>query len=217
MDKVHRIPEPRAGGHRQRDARDGRGFLPRPAAQRALFLPIDPLNLLVIYPPAFPSQPHVDPGAAVASLGLSDPSYPRPEPLIADFGIAACSDPARLTDTPVADSAQRVPPATWRQFVSPWALPVFAVIVFSAWMSSACSATLYFNRRFFVFQMAQFLHVADFRRIRDPVLPAQVLEFSGGMPQSTRSPHTNREVTGDAPHQRAWAAGFFARTSCKIA
>ena len=72
-------------GHRQarEPPGDGCGFLPRPAAQRKPALSIDPLNLLVIHPPAFPSQPHVDPGAAVASLGLSDPSYPRPEPLIA--------------------------------------------------------------------------------------------------------------------------------------
>ena len=125
MDKVHRIPEPRSGGHRKHDARDGCGSLPRPAAQQERFLSIDPLNLLVIHPPAFPSQPHLDPGAAEASRGLGDLSYPRPETLIGHFGIAACSDPARLTDTPVADSAQNVPPATWRQFVSPLALPVF--------------------------------------------------------------------------------------------
>jgi hypothetical protein len=125
MDKVHRIPEPRTGGHRKHDARDGCGSLPRPAAQQESFLSIDPLNLLVIHPPALPSQPHLDPGAAEASRGLGDLSYPRPETLIGNFGIAACSDPARLTDTPVADSAQSARPFIAPPFASPWALPVF--------------------------------------------------------------------------------------------
>ena len=37
--------------------------------------------------------------------------------------------------------------------------------------------------------------------------------------QPTRSPHADREVSGDGPHQRAFARGrqaFFARTSCRM-
>ena len=37
--------------------------------------------------------------------------------------------------------------------------------------------------------------------------------------QPTRSPHTDRELSGDGPHQRAFAWGrqaFFARTSCRM-
>jgi hypothetical protein len=48
---VHRVTTPWLAGQRQRDAWDGRGLLPRPAAQRKPFFPIKPLDLLVIHSP----------------------------------------------------------------------------------------------------------------------------------------------------------------------
>ena len=82
MDKVHRITESGLAGQRQRDTRDGHGLLSRLAAQREPFFPIGPFDLLVIHPPTFPSQSHVDPRATIASLGLGDLSPPCPERLV---------------------------------------------------------------------------------------------------------------------------------------
>ena len=82
MHKVHRITASGLAGQWQRDAGDSRNLLPRAAAQREAVLPIDPLNLLVIHPPAFPSQPHIDSRVAVAALGLGDFSNPRLDPWV---------------------------------------------------------------------------------------------------------------------------------------
>jgi hypothetical protein len=112
---VHRVTTPWLAGQRQRDAGEGRGLLPRRAAQRKPFFPIEPLDLLVIHPPPFPAQPHVNSGAPVAPISLSRCSDPRAERLIvwaSTGGTAMCSAPAPRTDTGILDSAQSVPPAT---------------------------------------------------------------------------------------------------------
>ena len=76
---VHCVTTPWLAGQRQRDAGDGRGLLPRPAAQRKPFIPVEPLDLLVIHPPPFPAQAHVNSGAPLAPISLSRCSHPRAE------------------------------------------------------------------------------------------------------------------------------------------
>lgn len=105
MDKVHRITALGLARQRQRDSGDDRSRLPRSAAQREAFLSTNALDLLVIHPPAFPPQPHTEPGGthnvdcSPQSLESSPEVRCRP---VADCGTAACSDPGPLTGTPAA-------------------------------------------------------------------------------------------------------------------
>ena len=46
------------------------------------FFPIELLNPLVIHPPSFPAQSHVNPGAPIAPISLNQFSHPRAEFLI---------------------------------------------------------------------------------------------------------------------------------------
>lgn len=80
INKTPRITESGVAG--QPDARGGRDLLPRQAAEQKPLFPIDPLDILLIHSSAFSSQPHADPRAAVASLGVDDLSHPRPEHLV---------------------------------------------------------------------------------------------------------------------------------------
>ena len=128
MDKVHRITAFGLARQRQRDTWDGRGLLPRPTAQRESFFPIRSAG------PSYDSRANLPVAIARRSWGSRSVAWAQrslasspgvPGRLIADSGSAACSDPARRIDTPVAGSVQSVPPSMWRQSVSPWALPVF--------------------------------------------------------------------------------------------
>ena len=151
MDKVPRIPEPRTGGQRQRDAGDGRDFLSWPSAQREAVLLINALARLVIHPPSFPPQPHIDPGAPIPPLALRNLSHPRPKSAVVP---SSTSVPQRV---PIQVHEPAHPPLAepnacdntlCRRPLRLGPYQCVAVSAFRAWRSSTCSATICFNRRF---------------------------------------------------------------------
>src|SRR6186713_2875599 len=100
----------------------------------------------MIHLPAFPSQSHIDPGAAIASLGLRNLPDSRPQDRIV---LTPTTVPQRV---PIQFEQSAHPPLT-----QPKALGhplgcrsrrLGRYQFFAVTASSACSATICFNRRF---------------------------------------------------------------------
>jgi hypothetical protein len=99
------------------------------------------------------------------------------------------SDRGPGVGTPVAAEPKALGSPLGRRSLRLGPYQFFALMAFSAWMSSACSATICFSRRWPSSKLAELLHMTDFEPsifrapllkggIRDAVLAAELLDAS---------------------------------------
>ena len=152
MHKIHRITESGPCGPREGKAGHRGRLLPSsPAEGEFFFSIIEAFHLLMVHRPPFPSQPDINPGAAIAALALGHLADSRPQDGIIRAS-AAIPERVPIERQEAAHSSLTEPKALGaplgRRSLRLGPYQFFALIAFSAWMSSACSATICFNRRF---------------------------------------------------------------------
>src|SRR5688572_1812591 len=98
----------------------------------------------MVHAPAFPSQSDIDPRTAIAPLALGDLPNPRPQERIV-LPLTAVPERVSIEGQEPAHPSLTEPKALGAP-LGPRSLRLgpyqfFALMTFSAWMSSACSAT----------------------------------------------------------------------------
>jgi hypothetical protein len=132
--------------------------------------------------PAVTGHRSGDPHTAASFLHSRGSASAGPHPPGVDCGTGACADPVSLRSTPAVHSAQRARPPTGPRLASPWARPVFC----GERLQRLDVQRLLRHHRLqppgFVFQLAERLHVADFKpRILGPPL------ITGGIRDAVRA------------------------------
>ena len=119
-------------------------------ARQTLF-PIEPLDLLVIHPPAFTAQPHTDVRAPIPPLDPGNRSHSRSKFAIVP-SAATISQCVPIQVHQLAHPSLAQPKACddllSRRLLRLGPYQFLAVIAFSAWIANACSVTICVNCRF---------------------------------------------------------------------